>query len=164
MLSRQDRRQVVRTYVIGFFIIVASMAFIYRFIYEPAKQELIELHGRLSQGTPSEYRLPQMSLESFKPWYQVLHASSEQLRERILNLIEAAHVSLKEIRFDTASKEPPFVNIPVTLKVEGDFTQLMQLFVGFANSHLIYAMQNTQLSLANQRIVAVLRFELRKLG
>ena len=164
MLSRQDRRQVMTTYIVGFLILFCGCFAVYKLIYEPLKSELIHLHDSLSKSTPANYRLPEVALGHYQPWYKSLQLSSEQLRQHLVSVVDKAQVNLQELRFDTLEQATPFVKIPVYLKIQGKFSHVMQLLVSLANSHLVYSLGSIHLSHASQAVEAVLHVELRKLG
>ena len=163
MLTRQDRRQIMTTYIVGLFILCGSCFAIYKLIYEPLKSELIYLHDRLTQSTPASYRLPQGSLGHYQPWYAALQLSPEQLRNRLINLVSKSHVDLQELRVEARESAQPFSKIPIYLKMQGKFTHVMQLLVSLANSHLTYCMRNIHLLRINHRVEAVLHLEIKEL-
>lgn len=164
MLSRQDRRQIIKTYLIGLLILACGCMIVYKLVYEPLKAELIQLHDHLSESTPASYRLPQVSLGAYQPWYASLKLSSQQLRQRFMHVINHAQVSLQELRFDTVKSTTPLSTTPIYMKLQGQFSQVMRLLVTLSNSHLVYSLEQIHLARARGAIEAVLHLDLRTLG
>lgn len=163
MLSRQDRRQVILIYTIGIIVLLMACATIYRVIYEPLRHELRYLHQQISDETPNSIDHVAVSLGEYAPWMAGLHVSEAQLRSRLTQLMNQAHVQLKEMRLGEKQLAAPFYEMPIHLKLTGSYFAITHFLVSLANAHLIFNFKKIVLAKSHALLNAAIVMQLRML-
>jgi len=160
MLSRQDRRYIILTYGISFLFLIVACAAAYKMVYKPARNELRHLHQTLSDQTPNSIeQKPAAQLGMYDAWVQSLYVSQSGLRRQITQMIQQASVRLIELRFDAKKPAASLTALPVLLKVDGLFPQMMRLFTKMANSHLVFNFKKLQLQKKGEKLMASMQLQ-----
>ncbi len=161
MLSRQDRRQVILIYIVGFITFFLTVATAYKIVYEPLRHELRLLHQELTDETPGSIQGFGASLGAYEPWLAALSLTQDQLRSELIEILSKSHVQLAQIRFDEQKKEKPFSELPIFLKVRGNFSSLIQFFVALSNAHLLFDFEKLALTKHDSMIQSTMTLRFR---
>ncbi len=163
MLSRQDKRHVVLIYTLGFVIFLIACISIYKIIYEPARSELLALHRQLSAQTPANVAGVNIGFGEYAVWQNAVSDSQKQVYQKLMSMIGKASLQVQEIRFDEKQAATPFYELPVSVKISGNFTNLMHFFIALANAHMVFSFEQLALAKTESSIQAVLQLRFRVL-